>query len=392
MKVLVTSSRFPFALGLIRRLGAGGHEVLAADTYATAPGSHSKYVAESLVTVSPKFDTKRYCEQIAEIVAERAIDLVMPCFEEVFYLAKHMAELGDRERYFFPSLDVLTRLHDKARFVDLARELEVPVARTIVARTQQELRDAIGSFREYFARATFSRGGVQLLTNSGPLSGAVAVEDCHPTAENPWLVQEFVHGEDLCSFSVARRGKLVAHCTYRHPLTIDHAGGIVFESVDEPESLAIARRVIEACGYHGHISFDYLRRSDDGRLELVECNPRPTAGVLLFEPGTLSEAIFGPASDTPHVVPAGVREQIAVAVIRDMFRNPDHIPRDLHALASGGQDVYAEPGDRLPLLYTLLSLSRVTAFRHQMHAKRHKHSDLVESQFFDIDYDGGTIV
>jgi hypothetical protein len=44
-------------------------------------------------------------------------DLVVPCFEEVSYLAMHVAELGERERYFFPSLEVLTRLHDKRRFV-----------------------------------------------------------------------------------------------------------------------------------------------------------------------------------------------------------------------------------------------------------------------------------
>ncbi len=227
--------------------------------------------------------------------------------------------------------------------------------------------------------------------NTGALGGAVALEDCHPTSENPWLVQEFVHGEDLCSFSVARCGRLVAHCTYRHPLTIEHAGGIVFESVDESESARIASCVIEGLGYHGHISFDYLRRSDNGRLELVECNPRPTSGVLLIEPKALSEAIFGPVSEAPHVVPAGMREQIAAAVIRDMFRNPADIPRDLRFLGSGGHDAYAEPGDRLPLLYTLLSLSHVSAFRHQMHVRRHKHSDLVEAQFFDIDYDGGAI-
>ena len=48
-------------------------------------------------------------------------------------------------------------------------------------------------------------------------------------------------------------------------------------------------------------------------------------------------------------------------------------------------------GDRLPLLYTLLSLSHVTAFRHQMRTRRHEHSDLVAAQFVDIDYDSGAI-
>ena len=34
------------------------------------------------------------------------------------------------------------------------------MARTIVARNDSELRDAVQQFDEYFARAAFSRGGV----------------------------------------------------------------------------------------------------------------------------------------------------------------------------------------------------------------------------------------
>jgi hypothetical protein len=42
VKILVTTARMPFAIGLIRRLGEAGHEVLASDTYAAAPGTHSR--------------------------------------------------------------------------------------------------------------------------------------------------------------------------------------------------------------------------------------------------------------------------------------------------------------------------------------------------------------
>jgi hypothetical protein len=35
VKILVTTARMPFAIGLIRRLGEAGHEVLASDTYAS---------------------------------------------------------------------------------------------------------------------------------------------------------------------------------------------------------------------------------------------------------------------------------------------------------------------------------------------------------------------
>ena len=44
MRVLITSSRLPFALALIRKLAEAGHEVYASDAYAVSSGSHSRYL------------------------------------------------------------------------------------------------------------------------------------------------------------------------------------------------------------------------------------------------------------------------------------------------------------------------------------------------------------
>ena len=41
MRILVTSSRNPFALDMIRKLGSVGHEVYASDTYDGAMGTRS---------------------------------------------------------------------------------------------------------------------------------------------------------------------------------------------------------------------------------------------------------------------------------------------------------------------------------------------------------------
>jgi predicted ATP-grasp superfamily ATP-dependent carboligase len=389
MRVLVTSARLPHALGVIRKFGEQGHSVYATDTFSTAPGLRSNHVVEAIITPSPKFDTRPFVNAIKEIVRSRRIDLLVPCFEEVFYLAKHRAELEPLTALFFPPFEVLARLHNKESFTALTQELGLPIARTRVVRSQGELVAATQEFQEYFARAAFSRGGVTLLTNTGPLAGAVKLDDCRPTPEQPWLVQEFVHGEDVCSFSVARQGRLAAHCTYRHPLTIEHAGGIVFESIDEPQSVEIARRYIEATGYHGHVSFDYIKTA--AGLSVVECNPRPTAGILMMPAKDYVDAVVAPVRDRPTVASAGAREQIASAIIRDMFREPRDLHPDLRLLLSGTEDVYAQKGDRLPGLYQILSYSHVFAFRHRMHVRKHRHSDLMEAQFFDIDWDGGSI-
>jgi len=389
MKILITSSRLPHALGEVRKFGEAGHEVYTTDTFHTSPGSHSRYVKQSFITASPTFETAKFIADLQDIIRNQKIDILVPCFEEVFYIAKHMDQLAPLTSVFCPPFETLARVHNKATFTELTQKLGLPIARTKTVTSQAELKAAVAEFPEYFARAAFSRGGVELLTNTGPLAGAVKLDDIQPAPDAPWLVSEFIHGKDICSFSVAQHGKLAAHCTYEHPMTIEHAGGIEFISVDEPQSVEIAKTYIEALNWHGQISFDYMK-TDKG-LYMVECNPRPTAGVFMMEPKDLSDAVFNPALPAPIVVKPGVREQIAIAIIRDMFRNPRDIPNDLHELLTGGKDLYSEGGDARPLLYSVLSYSHVFAFRHRMHVKKHKHSDLMEAQFFDIAWDGRAI-
>jgi glutathione synthase/RimK-type ligase-like ATP-grasp enzyme len=388
MNVLVTSSRFPHAVGVIRRLGEEGHAVFASDTFRAAPGSHSRYVARAFITASPTFDTERWIQQLEEIVDSHRIDLVVPSFEEVLYLAEHLERLERRTSIFCSPLATLARLHDKSTFVELARELGLRVPETRVVRSAAELRRALAEIPEHIARPIFSRGGVTLLTNTGPLAGRMPVEACRPTALQPWIVQEFVHGTEVCSFSVAHHGRLVAHCTYEHPKTIEHAGGILFESVDEPRSIDLARTIVEALGYHGHISLDYVRTTEG--LVLLECNPRPTAGIFMTTARDYCRATFESPRD-PIVVPPGIKKQIAVAIVRDMFRNWREIPNDLDVLLSGIEDVYSERGDPLPALYCFLTYPRILAFRRKQRLGRRSPTDLVASQFFDVLWDGSRL-
>jgi predicted ATP-grasp superfamily ATP-dependent carboligase len=388
MKVLCTTSRMPFAVDEIRKLGEQGNEVYAADTFRTAPGSHSAEVHERLVVPAPKQETDAFVAAVAEVSAKNGIDLIVPMFEEVFYLARHRDRLPDDTRLFCPPFDVLSKVHDKASFLAFCETIDVPVPKTVVAHSPDELKAAIEEFPKYFARAAYSRGGVELLTNTGPLAGTVLVDDVAPTVDNPWVVQAFVEGTDLCSFSVVHEGRIAAHCTYEHPRTIEHAGGIEFVSVDEPRTLALAQRVTEATGYTGQVSFDWLVH-DDGSISIVECNPRPTDGVTLMDAKVLVDALLTPGPN-PVVVPAGRKSEIKFAMLRDMFREPANLPQDLRELFQA-PDIYHGKHDLRPFLYEVLSYSHVFAFRHHEHPHAHKHTDLVAAQFFDVEWDGSPI-
>ncbi|MCC5951823.1 MAG: ATP-grasp domain-containing protein [Acidimicrobiia bacterium] len=389
MRVMVTTSRMPFAVDEIRKLGEAGNEVTAVDTFAAAPGSHSRGATRHVEVPPPAQETAAFVDAVADAVERYQIEWVLPAFEEVFYLAAHRDRFPDGTELFFPDFETLRRVHDKVTFTDLCRQLDLPVAESVVATNPEELRAAVGRFDHWFARAAYGRGGLNILTNTGELAGEGSLDDAVPTPDDPWICQEFLEGVDRCSWSVVHHGEVVLHSTYEHPLTIDGRGGIVFESVDAPETLAAAQAVARELDWHGQISMDFLR-TEDGVHHVVECNPRPTDGCTLATASEFELALFGEVPPEPVVVPAGRKTEIGEAVLRDVLEHLGRAARDLQA-ADNATDVYAAPGDHLPLLYTVFSLRHVHAYRRALGLHHRSHNDLVASQFFDVSWDGTPI-
>lgn len=336
MRALVTSSRNTFALDLVRKLGSVGHTVFASDTYDGAVGNHSRFLAGHLVTPSPRFETDAFIETVGAYVRAHDIDVIIPTFEEVFYLAARVADLPEGVELYAGSFPDLARLHDKASFQRLAQDAGVPIPETVVVTSPEELRTAIDAFPRYFARAAFSRGGVGLLTNTGPLAGKVPIEDCVPTPDQPWLVQPFVDGPMVCTYSVVVDGRVTAHTTYKAGEQWAHSTAIAFVAVDSTDTLRYTQQIIDTLDptFTGQISFDFVDHGADETpdYKIIECNPRPTNGVILLEAEDVSRAIEGTVEHTIVAVP-GTQRQITLAVLADAFTEPlQHLPKTLHDL------------------------------------------------------------
>jgi len=366
MRVLVTSSRNIFALDIIRKLGSTGHVVVASDTYDGAIGNHSRYVAAHVVTASPRTDTDQFIADIVEIVDAHDIDLIIPTFEEAFYLAARAHDLPAGTRVYTGDFVTLARLHDKASFRRIVEAAGVPVPETVVVSSDEELAAAIARFPRYFARAAFSRGGVGLLTNTGPLAGKVTIADCHPTAEQPWLVQPFIDGPMVCSYSTIVDGRITAHCTYRAPEQWEHSTGISFLAVDSTDTLAYAQRIVDTVDpdFTGQLSFDFV--DNDGELYAIECNPRPTNGVILLDADDFAAALTG-AADGVTVAEPGEERQISLAVLADAFTEPlKHLPTSLHDLIHV-HDIGAGWHDSVAMLWSPASLVHGARLDHGQH-------------------------
>ncbi len=384
MRILVTSSRMPFALAMVRKLADAGHTVFAGDDTGYAPGSHSKYLSGHFVTASPRARTEDFIADVERIAAENEIELLVPAFEEAFYLATQADRLSRVTRLFAPSFATIARLHDKVSFQRLCERLGLPVPKTIVATSDAELLAATEAFPRYFGRAAFSRGGVALLTNTGPLAGVVSLEECRPTPAAPWLVGEFVDGPTVCTYSTVREGRVSAHCMYEIPRQWRHSTGIGFRSIDGAASLALIEPIMSELGYTGQASFDFIER-EDGGLTLIECNPRATDGVLLLSSEQLSDGLLGESAGEPSLVEPGVEVQLDLATVGDGFS--EHLKRlpetisDLARVHDAGDGWH----DPLPTLYSALSVL------HDKAVSLREHEELFISMAGDISWDGEPI-
>ncbi|UQX12591.1 carbamoyl-phosphate synthase large subunit [Candidatus Mycobacterium methanotrophicum] len=365
MKVLVTSSRMPFALGMVRMLAAEGCEVYAGDDHMLSAGNHSKYLAGHFVYPPARSDTVGFLAELERIVGEYEIDVIIPTFEEVFYISTQIERLSRVTKIFASPFATLARLHHKGAFARLVKHLGLPIAETVLVASDGELREAIDHLERYFARAAFSRGGAGCLTNTGPLAGALEISEVQPTPASPWLVQPFVDGETVCTYSTAHQGRVSAHLMYRIPRQRKHSTGIQFEAVDATESLKLIEPIVAELDYTGQISFDFLM-TDDG-LTFVECNPRATDGLLLMPREELAAGLLAPRPETFVLQPGG-RVQLAFAVLADGFADRlDRLPETIGDLAQV-RDAGSGWHDPLPTLYSTLAICHSVgqSFREHM--------------------------
>ena len=97
------------------------------------------------------------------------------------------------------------------------------------------------------------------------------------SADDPWILQEFVAGQEYCTHSTvrdgARAGATAAVSRRRSSSTTRWSTSREIE--------AWVRRFVEALRLTGQVSFDFIS-SDDGTLYAIECNPRTHSAITMF--------------------------------------------------------------------------------------------------------------
>lgn len=277
-RVLFTGGRSPATLALLRLFAQAGHHCEVAESLQPNLAGASRFCAKNHTVGPPRQEPGRFIADLARIVRQQRIELLIPTCEETFYVSRHRRELEAAGcRVFTPTIDVLTNLHSKYQFNQLLRALKLPAPSTERITDAARLAALLPEWGEIVLKPEFSRFASSVLLK--PTAEEIRLK-VHPTPKTAWVLQEFLPGRQYCSYSVAHNGRLQAHSVYPTIYAMGPGATIYFESVEIPEIEAIVSKLVASLDYSGQISFDFIHSQD--QYYPIECNPRTTTGTFLF--------------------------------------------------------------------------------------------------------------
>jgi predicted ATP-grasp superfamily ATP-dependent carboligase len=286
--VLLTLGRLPKALDLARGFAALGHRVIVAEPFKSHVTGASRHVARSYQVTAPSTDREQYLRDLATIVEREAIGLVVPVSEEILHASRLAPRLPAQVRMLAMPHEALLELHDKLRFTAVCARLGVDAPRT--APSDAPLARQIAADARYVIKPVYSCSGrgVRVLDRGAPI----------PSDAGRSIVQEYVAGSVMSSFTYAHRGRPVITVVYRGAV-MSGTVAVCFERLSDQS--AIERWVaqfVERIDFSGFISFDFVVDCA-GRPWGIECNPRATSGLHFVQSESLARAILEPDSAPP---------------------------------------------------------------------------------------------
>jgi hypothetical protein len=230
---------------------------------------------------SPAADPAGFAAALARACRRFDADAVFPASTlTALSLARLRAAGWDEAAVFVcERREKLLDLADKWRFYQLCRRSGLPTPRTIVpAGEGLERLDELSFPLVWKPRLLESARGVRILRRREELDRLLLSAPALPIGEPgeyPYIVQEYVEGSVHDAVGCFQEGRPLSLATHSRLATQFGFGGpgIVIETSQERDLMAMARRLAQRTAWSGPALFEFIRKPD-GRAVLLECNPR----------------------------------------------------------------------------------------------------------------------
>ncbi|MFN3361174.1 MAG: ATP-grasp enzyme [Pseudanabaenaceae cyanobacterium] len=282
--VMVSGGKMSKGLHLARAFYRAGYRVILLETHKYwLAGSRFSWCIDRFYT-TPDPRAGEYADALLKIVQKEKVDVYVPVCSPVasYYDAKAREVLDSHCTVLQPAADVVAMLDDKYRFIKTAESLGLPVPRSFLITDRQQVLDFdFSSFPRPFILKSIKYDAVRRL-NLTKLPCAnkeemVSFLNSLPiSVDKPWVLQEFIPGQEYCTHSTVREGQLRVHCCCR-----SSAFQVNYEYVEHPQIREWVHTFVSHLQLTGQISFDFIE-AEDGKVYPLECNPRTHSAITMF--------------------------------------------------------------------------------------------------------------
>jgi D-aspartate ligase len=301
----VVAGAFQTGVNLMRNLLRRGVKVWAFDANPKQTGFSSRY-GKTLLCPNPDSDGKAWVAFMLDLARQigRKPVLIPAADQFVSAIGAHIDELKDHFIFLPEAFVTQAKLATKEQQYALAEEHGLPTPRTQFIRNRSELQDFARTANfPCLIKPLHCREWERMPAHHPLLNQKLA------TAETPaellaryqsiegytpeLVVQEIIQGPDTAKFCYmacfSRASKRLGGCVVRQLRTepVGFGSATVVEPASEPEIQSVCDHFLESVGYKGLCELELKRDTRDGKVRLIEINPRysittdsaPHAGV-----------------------------------------------------------------------------------------------------------------
>ncbi len=282
-RILITGGKMTKALQLSRSFQQAGHQVILVETQKYWLSGHrfSRAVSKFYTVPVPEKEPDNYTQKLLDIVKKEKIDVFIPVSSPVasYYDSLAGTKLSDYCEVMHFSPEVTQMLDNKYTFCQKAESLGLSAPQSFLITNPQQVLDFdfATDGRQYILKSIHYDSVSRLDKRRLPCENmADYVQNLGISAENPWIMQEFIRGREYCTHSTVRKGKIRLHCcSPSSPFQVN------YQQVEKPAILDWVSKFVGELNLTGQISFDFIE-TPDGQVYPIECNPRTHSAITMF--------------------------------------------------------------------------------------------------------------
>ncbi|MHB1287247.1 MAG: arsenate reductase/protein-tyrosine-phosphatase family protein [Leptospirales bacterium] len=279
--ILVLDGDHPNALSVVQSLGRAGYRVSLAGANLSGPAFLSRYPVNKMEYPDPFRKKSAFIEWVARSPEEGRSGTLFPVTDKTIHPLMEMKTLGILPlSAFLPDSASFSKIFDKQETMTLAHECGIPIPRTVVLFSPDDMHLAEGFSYPCFAKPASSKVwngdtghnlSAEMIRNRSGLEEAVT----RLTKICPVLLQEYVPGEGVGIEVLCDKGEVVLEFAHKrvHELPLTGGGSSYRVSIESPGPLRDAsRKLLGRIGWHGLAMVEFKVEGD--RFWLMEVNGR----------------------------------------------------------------------------------------------------------------------